>query len=229
LLANAARNGASLARGTVAPGSLFRVDTFNLTNVTESSPTPVPVLAGVRMSIVDAAGRTLPVLMTTAGPLFLEAVVPLAASLGIATLIVQPPEGPSLSQPVTIRGTAPDLFSANGTEGPNGFASDSNGNVFPLVSCPNQSCYSTHLPVSSTLGGLDFVLYGTGLRDRRERVRIRIGTYRLNSVHVRPNPSLAGVDELHFHLPQDFPLRLYQTVSVETPDGDSNNLWIYLE
>src|SRR5262249_34698433 len=70
LLPNAARNGASLARGTIAPGSLFRVDTFNLNNVTESSPTPVPVLAGVRVSIVDAAGRTLPVPMTKAGPLF---------------------------------------------------------------------------------------------------------------------------------------------------------------
>jgi hypothetical protein len=43
------------------------------------------------------------------------------------------------------------------------------------------------------------------------------------------NPSLAGVDELHFHLPQDFPLRLSQAVSVETPDGESNHLWIYLE
>jgi len=231
LLPNAARNGASFARGTIAPGSLFRVDTFNLTNVTESSPAPVPVLAGVRVSIVDAAGRTLPVPMTKAGPLFLEAVVPLAASLGTATLIVQPPEteGPSLSQPVTIRRTAPGLFSANGTAGPSGFASDSNGNVFPLVSCLNQSCYATHLPVSSTLGGLDFVLYGTGLRNSREHVRIRIGTYTLNPIHVRANPSLAGVDELHFHLPQDFPLRLYQAVSVETPDGDSNHLWIYLE
>jgi uncharacterized protein (TIGR03437 family) len=101
--ANAARNGASLARGTIAPGSLFRFDTFNLTNITESSPTPVPVLAGVRVSIVDAAGRTLPVPMTKAGRFSWRAVVPLAASLGIAMLIVQPPEGPSLSQPVTIR------------------------------------------------------------------------------------------------------------------------------
>jgi uncharacterized protein (TIGR03437 family) len=229
LLPNAARNGASLSRGTVAPGSLFRVDTFNLTNVTESSPMPLPVLAGVRVSIVDAAGRTLPVQMTSAGPLFLEAVVPLAASLGTATLIVHPPEGPSLSQAVTIRRAAPGLFSANGTAGPSGFALDRRGNVFPLVSCLNQSCYATHLPVSSTPRGLDFVLYGTGLRNSREHVRIRIGTYTLNSIQVRANPSLAGVDELHFPLPQDFPLRLYQAVSVETADGESNHLWIYLE
>jgi hypothetical protein len=110
LLPNAARNGASLARGTIAPGSLFRVDTFNLTDVTESSPTPVPVLAGVRVSIVDAAGRTLPVPMTIAGPLFLQAVMPLDASPGTAALIVQPAEGPSLSQAVTIRRTPRPVF-----------------------------------------------------------------------------------------------------------------------
>jgi hypothetical protein len=30
-------------------------------------------------------------------------------------------------------------------------------------------------------------------------------------------------------LPQEFPLRLYQPVSVETLDGASNHTWIYLE
>jgi hypothetical protein len=87
----------------------------------------------------------------------------------------------------------------------------------------------THLPLSSARGGLDFVLYATGLRAHPEPVRIRIGTHTLNLVDVRPHPSVAGVDELRFHLEQDFPLRLYQAISAETPDGDSNHLWIYLE
>ena len=49
LLPNAVRNSASLKRGTIAPGSTFRVDTFNLTATADYSPTPLPVLAGVRM------------------------------------------------------------------------------------------------------------------------------------------------------------------------------------
>jgi uncharacterized protein (TIGR03437 family) len=228
LLPNAARNGASLARGEVAPGSVFRVDTFNLTNVSASSPTPVPDLAGVRMFIVETAGRSLPVPMTVAGPLFLQAVMPLDASLGPAAIIVQPPEGPSLSQPVRITRTAPGLFSDGGGDVPNGFASDSNGNAYPLVTCLAGTCYVTQLPLSSTPGGLDFVLYATGFRAVREPVRIRLGTHTLHGVHVRPHPDIAGVDELHFHLPQDFPLRLYQPVSAETPGGESNHLWIYL-
>jgi hypothetical protein len=78
-------------------------------------------------------------------------------------------------------------------------------------------------------GGFDFVLYGTGLRASRGFVRMRIGTHTLKDVHVRPHPNIAGVDELHFHFPQDFSLRLYQTILVETPDGHSSYLWIYLE
>jgi uncharacterized protein (TIGR03437 family) len=229
LLPNAVRNGASLARGTVAAGSLIRVDTFNLTNLSESSPTPVPILAGVQMSVLDSAGRTLPLLMTTAGPLFLEAVMPAASSPGTATVSVQPPEGPSLSQSVRISRTAPGIFSDNGVAVPKGFASDGNGNMFPLSTCLDQACYVTHLPLSSTQGGLDFVLYCTGLRVKRESLRIRIGTHTLNSVHIRPHPTTAGVDELHFHLPQDFPLRLYQAILLETSHRDSNHLWIYLE
>jgi uncharacterized protein (TIGR03437 family) len=227
LLPNAVRNGASLVRAAVAPGSLFRVDSFNLTNVAESSATPVPVLAGVQMFILDGSGRLLPVPLTIAGPLFLQAVMPLDTSPGTATIIVQPPEGPALSQPVTISRTAPGLFSESG--GPKGFASDSSGNVFPLVTCQGQACYATQLPVSSTQGGLDFVLYLTGFRARREPVRVRIGTHILRGVHLRPHAEFAGVEELHFHLPQDFPLRLYQAISVETPHGNSNYLWIYLE
>jgi hypothetical protein len=37
------------------------------------------------------------------------------------------------------------------------------------------------------------------------------------------------VRQLHLHLAQDFPLRLYQAILAETMDGDSNVLWIYLK
>ena len=80
MLPNAVRNAASLRRGTIAPGSAFRLDTFNLTNTTQSSATPVAALAGVRMQLRDRAGRTMPVLLTTAGPLFLEGVMPVGVS-----------------------------------------------------------------------------------------------------------------------------------------------------
>ncbi len=229
MLPNAVRNAASFERGTVAAGSVLRVDTFNLTNIAEFSATPVTTLAGVSMSVVDSTGRTLPVLMTTAGPLFVEAVMPEATSPGTATAILQPPQGPSLSQPVEIRRTAPGLFPTDGTGTPKGYASDSSGTLFPLVTCLNQGCYITHLPLSSTPGGLDFVLYGAGLRAGQGVTRLRIGTHTLNSVDVRPHSGIAGVDELRFHLPTDFPLRLYQAVAAEAPDGTSNYLWIYLE
>jgi hypothetical protein len=112
---------------------------------------------------------------------------------------------------------------------PSGFASDSNGNVFPLANCQNQGCTVTHLPISSTPEGLDFVLYCTGIRAGGGLVRLRLGTHTLNEVEVGQHPSIAGVDELHFHLPQDFPLRLFQAILAETPDGESNYFWIYLE
>ena len=55
-----------------------------------------------------------------------------------------------------------------------GFAFDSKGNVFPLVTCStNQGCTATQLPLSSTPGGLDLVLYGTGQPEMRNGRRGR--------------------------------------------------------
>jgi uncharacterized protein (TIGR03437 family) len=227
MLPNAVRNAASLRRGTIAPGAAFRLDTFNLTDTTQSSAIPAATLAGVRMQVRDQTGRTLPALLTTAGPLFLEGVMPLGLAPGPATAIVQPPQGPSLSQKVTIHRTAPGLYSGIGTGVSGGFAFDSKGNVFPLVTCStNQGCTVTQLPLSSTPGGLDFVLYGTGFR--AGLVRLHIGTHTV-IVRVSYHPGSAGLDQLHFHLAQDFPLRLYQAVLADTMEGDSNVFWIYLK
>jgi len=111
-----------------------------------------------------------------------------------------------------------------------GYAADSKGNVFPLATCSaQQRCFTTHLPVASTPGGLDFVMYGTGLRGASGRVRMRIGTYTVESVDIVPHGGYSGVDDLRFHLPQDFPLHLYQTISAVTPEGKSSHLWIYLD
>jgi uncharacterized protein (TIGR03437 family) len=230
LLPNAIKNGASRERGTVAAGGTFQVDTFNLTDTVEFSATPAIPLAGVKVSVVDGSGRTLPAGLMTAGPLFLQGVMPDGAAPGPATVMVEPPSGAVLSQPVTIRATAPGLYYDFGSGGPLGYASDAAGTVLPLYRCVDQrGCSLTHLPVSSTARGMDIVLYGTGVRAAPGRIRMRIGTYTLDAVEVISHPDVAGVDELRFHLPQDFPLRLYQSVAAETSDGTSNHLWIYLE
>jgi uncharacterized protein (TIGR03437 family) len=229
ILPNGARNGASLVRGAVAPGGAFRVDTFNITDTVEYSTTPVATLAGVRLSVRDSAGRTLPALLTTAGPLYAAAVMPDIVTPGEGTVIVQPARGASVSQAARITRTAPGLYVEMGTGAAKGYASALDGNLFPLVSCVNRGCVITQLPLSSTTGGLDFVLYGTGLRYSSDAVRLRIGTHTFEATEVRPHASIAGVDEVHFHLPQNFPVRLYQTVSAETLDGASNHTWIYLE
>ena len=153
--------------------------------------------------------------------------MPLGLSPGQATVIVQPPQGPPLSQMFTIRRTSPGLYSGFGSPVSGGFAFDSKGNVFPLVTCStNQNCTDTQLPLSSTPSGLDFVLYGTGFR--AGLARLRIGTHTVTG-HVSYRPGSAGVNQLHFHLAQDFPLRLYQAVMAHTMDGDSNVILIYLK
>ena len=149
---------------------------------------------------------------------------------GVATVIVQPAQGPAVSQRVSVQRSAPGLYFNVATGIINGYASDSKGNLFPFATCPNQTqCFATHLPLSSTPGGLDFTLYGTGLRGASGSIRIRIGTHTIDSVDVCPHGGIAGVDDLRFHLAKEFPLRLFQVLSAETPDGASNYLWIYLE
>jgi uncharacterized protein (TIGR03437 family) len=230
LLPNAVANSASGKRGTVAPGSIFRVDTFNLTLVAEYSSTPAPVLAGVRLDVRDSAGRTLPVAMTSAGPLTLEAVMPDTAAPGPATIVVHPPQGPLLSLPFSIRSTAPALFPDGAGDAPRGFAWDSAGHYFPLVTCPDANrCSIAPVSISSAAAGLDFVLYATGLRGATGPAQMKIGTYTIGPVEVRPHATIPGLDEVRFHLPSGFPLRLFQTVQVETSDGISNYLWIYLQ
>ena len=73
------------------------------------------------------------------------------------------------------------------------------------------------------------VLYGTGIRTVTGPVTIRIGTHTLTDVTVLRHPQIAGVDELRFQIPQEFPLRLFQTISAETADGVTNLAWIYLD
>ncbi len=227
MLPNAIRNGASLRRGAIAPGAAFRLDTFNLTDTTQSSSVPVATLAGVKMQVTDQTGRTLPVPLTTAGPLSIEGLMPPGLSPGTAAAIVQPPQGPSLSQKFTIRRTAPGIYSGIGTSVSGGFAFDARGNVFPLVTCStNMGCTATQLPLSSTPGGLDFVLYGTGFRPGL--IRLRIGTHTVVA-RITYRPDSAGVNQLHFHLAQDFPLRLYQAVLADSGEEDSNVVWIYLK
>src|SRR5262249_13529804 len=107
---NGIRNGASLGRGAVAPGGTFRVDTFNLTAVTEYSSSPAPTLGGVRAALLDSSGQMRPVNRTGGGALSVEALMPDSAAPGPAMLILQPPDGPALSQTVTIRSAAPGLY-----------------------------------------------------------------------------------------------------------------------
>jgi hypothetical protein len=154
--------------------------------------------------------------------------MPEAASPGAGTIVIEPPQGPVISQPVSIARTGPGVYFDVGTGAPSGYAADRSGNLFPLVTC-QRGCTITHLPLSSTLGGLDVALYGTGIRAASGPVKLRIGTHTLDSATVRQHPTVAGVDELNFHLPQDFPLRLYQVISAETAEGASNYSWIYLE
>src|SRR5262249_33743728 len=159
-----------------------------------------------------------PVPMNRAGPLYLEAVMPAAAAPGPATLIVQPPQGPSLSQTVSVRVTSPGLFPES-VGAPRGFAWDRAGHYFALGNCIAATrCFVALAPFSWAAGGLVFVLYATALRAGGSSIKVRIGTYTLESA-ARPHADIAGVDELRFHLPQDFPLRLYQTILAETPDG----------
>ena len=149
MLPNAVGNAASRVRGRVAPGCNFRVDTFNLTPAIEFSYTPVPSLAGVRMWVLDAGGHTIPVQMTHAGPMFVEAVMPDAAAPGPAVVLVQPPEGSRISQQVTIGRTAPGIYPATGIATPSGFVSGIGGELFPLATCQSnsQGCYTTRLPL----------------------------------------------------------------------------------
>jgi hypothetical protein len=58
---------------------------------------------------------------------------------------------------------------------------------------------------------------------------MHIGTYTVDSVDISPHGGYAGVDDLRVHLPQDFPLHLYQSISADTGEGESNHLWIYLD
>src|SRR5262249_22266077 len=109
------RNSASYERGVISPGALIRVDTLFLTNTTEFSGVPVESLAGVSATLLDSAGHTSPVLLTVAGPLSLEGVVPLSAIPGPATLQVRTPAGSVLSQSVQVLSAAPGTFSADFT------------------------------------------------------------------------------------------------------------------
>ena len=78
-------------------------------------------------------------------------------------------------------------------------------------------------------GRIRFVLYATGLRRGRDAVRLRIDTRTLDAVSVQPHAENCGRGRTALPPPEDFPLRLYQSILAETPDEQSNYLWIDLK
>jgi uncharacterized protein (TIGR03437 family) len=204
--------------------------------ITLANPGPLPItLAGVRMTITDAAGSQ------QAAPLFfvsskqINFLTPNVAS-GPGRLQINNAEGALFTGPLTIQPVAPALFSANGDGkgvaaayvvhvGASGVQSTQ-----AVFACGNEpgSCIPVPINLGQPTDQNFLVLYGSGIRNASKVSVLFEGTASV-AVFFGPQGQFAGLDQVNVAIPAD--LAGHGDVQIVlTADGrDTNQLMMQVK
>jgi len=208
------KNLASLNRArSIARGSLFRMDTIELTRAPRFADRPVLELAGVRAQVVDSAGARHQVLLSDVGLTHLDGLIPPAAALGKARMTIFPPGARELEFEIEVSETSPGLFAANfsGVGPPLGYQIGADGSPAPLFDCrpPFGQCETRAVTLDPTRTA-ELLFHGTGLTGAK--LTAKLGTEDLEVMGAEPNREWPGVDSLRLRIPAGFGLRGYQVL-----------------
>lgn len=186
-----------------APESIVSIFSEGLAAQNASaSSLPLPkILAGVKLTIVDAAGRSHDSPLFFAGRTQLNVLAPGALARGLALARVVK-DGKTIAEgPIVVNRVAPGIFSARATG--NGIAAATflriladGSRVSGLVFNP-QTAEPTPLDVSAGDESVYVSVFGTGLRAAAGEVTATVGGMRVDVAGPVPHPEFAGLDQLN--------------------------------
>jgi uncharacterized protein (TIGR03437 family) len=226
---------ANFAASTSAPATLLTVADAAGYGTSSVAPDEIASIFGSGLAapvqITDSSGATLTPSLLLASPSQINMIIPTATALGVATVTVKPPSGPTFSKSITITRVAPGLFAANGGgTGPAAaqiirvHAADQSQTVESVVAQDATGKQWVATPIVFGSDSLYLVLYGTGIRNRSANANVMcsIGSKVLPVLFSGAQGGFAGLDQVNVALPNT--LQGAGTVSVVvSADGQSSN------
>src|ERR1051326_3209633 len=194
---------------TIAPDSLVSVIGTALVPAIIPAPGPplLTIVGGVSLAFKDSAGTERLAALTFVGPSQINAVAPAGMAAGTANVTVRNASGDVAIGTVTVAPVAPGLFTADSA--PTGVAAAIVETVHPdgtitsqdVFQCTRNVC--TALPISLGPEGdrVILVLFGTGIRNAKDPVKVVIATQTLTPLYAGPQPSFPGLDHINVTLP----------------------------
>lgn len=199
---------------TLAPDSLaaaFGTALAPSTQAASGLPWPA-VLAGVSVTVRDAANVSRPASLLLASAGQVNFLVPRETALGLATILIRAGERTLAMGPVRISGLAPALFAADGSgQGlPAGSVvrAGSGGTLTNEPLARFDAALGRFVPVAVAPGTAALpavlVLAGSGLRGRSalSAVQVTIGALPVPVQFAGPSPEFPGLDQLNVSLPE---------------------------
>ncbi|MBI4907086.1 MAG: trypsin-like peptidase domain-containing protein [Acidobacteria bacterium] len=211
----AVRNHASWLRTRqVARGSLLRLHGMELSEGAVYASPPAGELAGVRLDLVDSAGARHQLLLYGVSTTSVEALIPAAAMLGEAELVLSPANRAALRTSIEVTQSSPGMYASNflGFGQPLAYFQLPDSAPMPVFACrpDNSFCQDLPIPVSGR-ESIELLVSGTGLSGV---TGARIGTESVDVIGVSANADWPGIEMMRLRIPPDFPLRGYQLIWV---------------
>jgi len=201
---------AASSTATTATGSIASFYGTNLAKTAEQARTqPLPQsLAGINVSVRDAAGAERTASLYYASPGQINFIVPSGTVPGLATFTVTGNGVTSVSAPGTVLTVAPTLFSASGSGTGVAAATATRtragmpGVDLPVFSCTAAGCVSTPIELSADTR-VYLSLFGTGIAHRTSLVNVSatIGGTSVPILYAGPQSQYAGLDQVNLELP----------------------------
>jgi uncharacterized protein (TIGR03437 family) len=225
---------ANFAASTSAPATVLTVADAAGYGTASLAPGEIASIFGSGLAapvqISDSSGATLTPTLLLASPSQINMVIPAATALGLATVTVNSPSGPTLSRPVSIARVAPGLFAANGGGAGPAAAQivqvhpDQSQTVVSVVTLDPTGKQWIAVPIVFGSNSLYLVLYGTGIRNRSANANVTctIGGQVLPVLYSGAQGSFAGLDQVNVALPASLQGAGSVNVTV-TADGQTSN------
>jgi uncharacterized protein (TIGR03437 family) len=201
-----------VTNGPIAPGSLIELDYF----AAISGSGNLPQIAGVRIQ-PQGSNQTFDAQLVNPSSFSTLAVVPNAVPTGPVTVSLLFQSGSTISEPVTVAPVAAGVFSASGAgRGPAAAQNDAQGSQPSLNQLTNPA-----------LPGQYVTLWATGMGTlTTPDVSVNISGISVPASFAGTAPGLAGMDQINFQLPGDFPAGCYTPVFVTAGSSVSNTVTI---
>ena len=221
----------SSASGTAAltPGSLASAFGAGLSAATAQATLPLTTdLGGVKITVTDAAGKSLSALLVFVSPSQVNFLIPLDAAVGLAQLKLVSATGTFLSS-VVLTAQAPALFSADSSGSGVAAAflilahSDGTQDVVPVFQCNAGACKTVPLSLGTPSDVAVLSFYGSGF-DGATNVRVRIGVTELVPDYAGAQGQYPGLDQVNVRLPSSLAGLGVQQLSIVT--GSISNVLV---